>query len=102
MIPNLRNPWMDKTTQRKQLDAMQALNRNFSQSFGHDDYLDGRIKSMESAYRMQAEATDAFDLRKESQETRAGYGSSPFANGCLLARRLVERGVRFVHVGSGG
>ncbi len=102
MIPNLHNQWMDKAEQRKQLDAMQALNRDFGASFGHDDYLDGRIKSMEAAYRMQAEATDAFDIRKESEATRAEYGSTPFANGCLLARRLVERGVRFVHVGSGG
>jgi hypothetical protein len=102
MIPNLRNKWMDTAAQRKQLDAVQALNRNFSASFGNDDYLDGRIKSMEAAYRMQSEATDAFDIRKESEATRTEYGSSPFANGCLLARRLVERGVRFVHVGSGG
>ena len=102
MIPNLRNKWLDGAAQRKQLDAVQALNRNFSASFGNDEYLDGRIKSMEAAYRMQTEAMDAFDIRKESEATRAEYGSNPFANGCLLARRLVERGVRFVHVGSGG
>ncbi len=102
MIPNLRNKWMDASVQRKELDAVQALNKNFGSSFGNDDYLDGRIKSMEAAYRMQAEATDAFDIRKETEATRAEYGSNPFANGCLLARRLVERGVRFVHVGSGG
>jgi hypothetical protein len=102
MIPNLHNKWMDAAAQRRQLDAVQALNRNFSTSFGNDDYLDGRIKSMEAAYRMQAEATDAFDIRKESDATRAEYGENPFAHGCLLARRLVERGVRFVHVGSGG
>jgi hypothetical protein len=102
MIPNLKNKWLDPAAQRTQLDAVQALNRNFSASFGSDDYLDGRIKSMEAAYRMQAEATEAFDIRKESDATRAEYGNNPFANGCLLARRLVERGVRFVHVGSGG
>jgi hypothetical protein len=102
MIPNLKNKFLDPAEQRKQLDAVQALNRNFSDSFGQDDYLDGRIKSMEGAYRMQAEATDAFDIRKESDATREEYGHNPFANGCLLARRLVERGVRFVHVGNGG
>ncbi|MGI8992172.1 MAG: DUF1501 domain-containing protein [Bryobacteraceae bacterium] len=102
MIPNLRNKWLDDVAQRKQIDAMQALNRNFSESFGHDEYLEGRIKSMEAAYRMQSEAMDAFDVRKESEATRADYGTGPFANGCLLARRLVERGVRFVHVGSSG
>lgn len=102
MIPNLQNKWLDGATQRKQIDAMQVLNRDFGQSFGSDEYLDGRIKSMEAAYRMQFEAMDVFDIRKESEATRKDYGSNPFANGCLLARRLVERGVRFVHVGSGG
>ena len=102
MIPNLQNKYMDPKAQRRELDAVQALNRNFSDSFGADDYLDGRIKSMESAYRMQFEAMDAFDIRKEPEHIRTEYGDSPFANGCLLARRLVERGVRFVHVGSGG
>ncbi len=101
MIPNLRNKWMDAKTQRRQLDAVQALNRNFSESFGADDYLDGRIQSMEAAYRMQFEAMDVFDIRKEPEALRAEYGKGPFANGCLLARRLVERGVRFVHVGAG-
>jgi len=102
MIPNLQNKWMDAKTQRKQLDAMQALNRGYSESFGPDDYLEGRIKSAEAAYRMQSEAMDVFDIRKETEATRAEYGTGPFANGCLLARRLVERGVRFVHVGSAG
>lgn len=102
MIPNLRNKWIDTNTQRAELDAVQALNRNFSQGFGADSFLDGRIKSMEAAFRMQAEATDAFDIRKEPDSIRAEYGSDPFANGCLLARRLVERGVRYIHVGSGG
>ena len=74
MIPNFRNQWMDKAAERKQLDAMQVQNRNFSESFGHDDYLDGRIKSMESAYRMQAEAIDAFDILKESEATQADGG----------------------------
>ena len=102
MIPNLQNKWMDAKVQRRELDAVQELNRNFSESFGADDYLNGRIKSMESAYRMQFEAMDAFDIRKEPESIRAEYGANPFANGCLLARRLVERGVRFVHVGSSG
>ncbi len=102
MIPNLQNKFLDAKAQRKQLDALQALNQGFSDNFGQDDYLDGRIKSMESAYRMQFEAMDAFDIRKEPEHIRKSYGEGSFANGCLLARRLVERGVRFVHVGSGG
>ena len=102
MIPNLRNKFLDAKAQRRQLDALQDLNQGYSESFGADDYLNGRIKSMEAAYRMQFEAMDAFDIRKETDSTREAYGKTPFANGCLLARRLVERGVRFVHVGSGG
>jgi len=100
MIPNLRNPHVSPETQRMQLDAAQALNRDFGDRFGPDDYLNGRIQSMETAYRMQFEAMDVFDIRKESEATRALYGTTPFANSCLLARRLVEKGVRFVHVGS--
>ncbi len=98
MIANLRNKIYDPQTQRRQLDAVQALNREFSASFGPDDFLEGRIQSMEAAYRMQFEALDVFDIRKESDAVRAEYGSSSFGNGCLLARRLVERGVRYVHV----
>jgi hypothetical protein len=101
MIPDLRNPWADPKLQRSELDAIQALNRNFSDSFGPDEYLEGRIKSMEAAYRMQFEALDVFDIRKESDAVRAEYGSTPFAHGCLLARRLVEHGVRYIHINYG-
>ena len=101
MIPDLRNSWLDAKAQRRQLDAIRALNRTHVESFGADEFLEGRIKSMESAYRMQFEAMDVFDLRKESQEIRTEYGSTPFANGCLLARRLVESGVRYVHINYG-
>jgi hypothetical protein len=101
MIPDLRNPWADPKLQRSELDAIQALNRNFSDSFGPDEYLEGRIKSMEAAYRMQFEALDVFDIRKESDAVRAEYGTTPFAHGCLLARRLVEHGVRYIHINYG-
>jgi hypothetical protein len=102
MIPDLQNKWADKDGQRRQLDAIQALNKEYGNSFGADDYLEGRIQSMESAYRMQFAALDAFDVRKEPDSIREEYGSGSFATGCLLARRLVERGVRYVHVGAGG
>jgi len=101
MIPNLRNTHLDPAKQRQQLDAVQALNKRFHDSFGADDFLDGRIKSMEAAYRMQFEAMDVFDIRKESAATRAMYGENSSGNGCLLARRLVEKGVRYVNVGLG-
>src|SRR4029434_439957 len=94
MIPDLQNKWTDQLGQRRQLDAQQALNREYSSSFGADEYLEGRIQSMESAYRMQFAALDAFDVRKEPAAIREEYGTGTFATGCLLARPLVERRVR--------
>jgi hypothetical protein len=98
MIPDLRNQTLDETTQRADLDLLQRLNQRFGASFGEDAYLEGRIKAMETAFRMQSEAMDLFDVRKESDAIRTEYGTTPFGNGCLLARRLVESGVRYVHV----
>jgi len=98
MIKYLQNKDLDKDTQRKQLDLIQSLNREHESSFGQDEFLEGRIQSMETAYSMQFEAMDIFDTRKEPDSVRTMYGDSPFAHGCLLARRLVERGVRTVHV----
>lgn len=101
MIPDLKNKWTDQEGQRRQLDAVQALNRDYSSSFGADDFLEGRTQSFESAYRMQFAALEAFDVRKEPESIQAEYGEGAFATGCLLARRLVERGVRYVHVDAG-
>jgi hypothetical protein len=98
MIRYLQNKELDKDTQRRQLDLIQSMNRGHEQQFGQDEYLEGRIQSMETAYTMQFEATDVFDINKESEAVRKEYGDTPFAHGCLLARRLVERGVRTVHV----
>jgi hypothetical protein len=98
MIRFLRNKSQDTPGQRAQLDMIQTLNRAHAQSVGGDAFLEGRIKAMESAYRMQFTASDAFDLRKEPEPLRADYGDTPYAHGCLLARRLVERGVRYVQV----
>jgi hypothetical protein len=98
MIRHLKNANLAPDDQRRQLDFIQRLNREHRETVGDDDFLEGRIQAMETAYRMQSEAMDAFDIRGEPASVRAEYGSSPFANGCLLARRLVERGVRTVHV----
>ena len=65
---------------------------------GENPELEASIQSMELAFRMQTEALDAFDVRKESQATRERYGDGYFARGCLMARRLLERGVRVVQV----
>ena len=99
MIPWLRNAKLDPAAQRRQLDLMQALNReHLAQQGTPDPALEGRIAAMETAYRMQFAATDAFDIAKESERVREAYGKGHFANGCLLARRLSERGVRFIQV----
>jgi len=94
--------------QRAKLDFIQQLNREHRQRRADDDQLDARIASYELAYRMQAAAPAAVDLSQETAETEALYGLGDKAtakNGrnCLLARRLVERGVRFVQIymGSG-
>lgn len=97
MIRYLRNRQIDAAGQREQLDLMQTLNRShFEES--PDPFLEGRIQAMETAYRMQFAALDVFDVRNEPAPVRAEYGETAFGNSCLLARRLVERGVRYVHV----
>ena len=98
IIPNLRNKLIDPASQRIDMDALLALNQAQEKSFGHDQFLEGRIKSMETAYRMQFEALDLFDIRKEPQNICDEYGPTAFGTGCLLARRLVEAGVRYVNV----
>ena len=80
------------------LDLLQELNREHLQVAEPDQALEARIASMEMAFRMQFEAREAFDLANESRFTREQYGSGEFANACLIARRLVERGVRVVQV----
>jgi len=98
MIPFLRRAGRDPETQRRQVDLLRALDGEQAAAAGHDAALETRVKAMETAFRMQFAATDAFDLEKEPQSMREEYGATPFANGCLLARRLVERGVRFAQV----
>jgi hypothetical protein len=98
MVPNLRNANIDPETQRRQLDLMQRLNAKHLKTRSTDPALTARIKAMETAYRMQFQASEAFDLNREPKAIREEYGSGHYAHGCLLARRLVERGVRFVQV----
>lgn len=98
MIPFLRNDAVDTATQRRQLDLMRTLNEQHLADRGPDALLDARIKSLESAFHMQFEASEAFDVSLEPQAVREEYGSGHFANSCLLARRLAERGVRFTQI----
>jgi uncharacterized protein (DUF1501 family) len=98
MLPYLRNTQLTPEAQRRQLDLMRRLNEEHAGQRGDDPALEARIRSMETAFRMQAAATDAFDIQREPQRIRDEYGRGHFANACLLARRLAERGVRFVQV----
>jgi hypothetical protein len=84
--------------QRAQLDLLARLNRAHLAGRGHDSQLEAAIDSMETAFRMQTEAPDAFDASREREATRARYGDGEFGRGCLMALRLVERGVRIVQV----
>src|SRR5207248_3085531 len=98
MFPYLHNGTLSPAAQRRQLDLMRRLNEEHLAERGEDRALDARIKAMETAFRMQLTATDAFDLRREPEKVRAEYGSSHFGHACLLARRLAERGVRCTQI----
>lgn len=98
LIPFLRNASADRDSQAAQVDLITQLNRRHLERTGPDNRLEGRLEAMETAFRMQFTATDAFDIQQESKATRELYGEGHFANGCLLARRLAERGVRFTQV----
>ena len=93
--------------QRARLDALAKLNELDMQKFPGNSELAARISSYELAYRMQGCAPGAVDIGSESEATRTLYGldekiSEPFGRQCLMARRLVERGVRFVQIFAGG
>ena len=98
ILPFLNNPQWENTEQRKQLELLQQINRRHLQEREADEALNARIQAMETAYHMQSAGREAFDINHEPEQVRAAYGEGHFANGCLMARRLVERGVRFVQV----
>lgn len=107
-IDNLARPAaMTDTAQRNQLDLLSQLNTEHRQQFSAETELAARIESFELAYRMQTAAPEALDIEAETQHTQDLYGIGDercdhFARQCLMARRLVERGVRFVQIYSGG
>ncbi len=103
VVEHINNMYVSKDTQRQQLDLLQKLNGLHRDARPADANLDARIQSLEVAFRMQTEATEAFDLNREPKKIREEYGKGYFADACLSARRLVERGVRTVQVffGSG-
>jgi hypothetical protein len=98
LVSFINNREFTLSEQRRELDLMEKLDRMRRASEEKDPQLDAAINSMEVAYRMQTEAPDVFDIRKESEATLQMYGPGSTARGCLMAVRLVERGVRMVQV----
>ncbi|MEP6957077.1 MAG: DUF1501 domain-containing protein, partial [Chthoniobacterales bacterium] len=101
LIENIRSPHATEAIQRRQLDLLRELNAAHRESRGEDPRFDARIQSFELAFRMQMEATDAFDLAREPAHIRAAYGEHVHGRQTLIARRLLERGVRFVQLWHG-
>jgi hypothetical protein len=104
-----RRPSVSEAEQRRELDLLRWMNEKHKAERSNTEELDARIASFELAFRMQARAPELVDLAGESDATRKLYGlddpvTEPFGRQCLLARRMVERGVRFVKVlhGAGG
>jgi hypothetical protein len=102
VLLNIRNAFTPADGQRRQLDLARKLNTLYSEKVQKEEQLEARIESFEMAFRMQTEATEAFDISKEPQHVREMYGNTENGARMLVARRLVERGVRFVQVFAGG
>ena len=101
LIENIRNDAIPIPRQREQLNLLAKLNLRHQQARHDDAALESRIQSFELGFRMQTEAAEAFDVRREPQHIRDMYGPGTQARQILIARRLVERGVRFVQVWHG-
>lgn len=101
LIANIRNGRLSPSQQREQLDLLATLNREHAAARQNAPALEARIQAFELAYRMQSEATEAFDITKEPQHILDLYGSGTHGRQLLITRRLIERGVRFVQVWSG-
>ncbi len=107
-VPNIKNTKMDSTAQRTQLDFVQWLNKNQLKKDVHSPQAEGMIQSAELAYRMQSSMPELLNYETESPSTLEAYGvgetgaGGAFGKQCLLARRMVEHGVRFVEVVHGG
>jgi Protein of unknown function (DUF1501) len=103
LVKNIRNQRIDPELQRRQLDLLAAMNREQMELQGRNQALEGRMNSFELAFRMQSTMPQIQDLSAESQETMKLYGiddpvTENFGRQCLMARRFLENGVRFVQV----
>jgi hypothetical protein len=106
LVEFIKNEGLSLKQQRRQMDLLMELNQEHLKARQQDQQLEARIQSYELAYRMQMEASDAFDISKEPQWVLDMYGAKPgkkaaFARQCLIARRLIERGVRFLQLWTG-
>jgi Protein of unknown function (DUF1501) len=98
LVEYIRNDFLRPGRQRTQLDLLQRINELHGAQRPADPQLEARIQSFELAYRMQSEANEALDIRLEPQSIREMYGDSVYGRQLLIARRLLERGVRFLQV----
>jgi hypothetical protein len=101
LIENIRNTAVTGDQQRQQLDLLQQLNQRHLESRSGDAQLEARIQSFQLAYGMQHDAEDAFDISREPQHIRNLYGNGVHARQLLIARRLLEKGVRFIQIWHG-
>jgi len=102
MIENISSPYVSGSEQRRQLDLIHQLNELHAQDLQKDSQLEARIEAYEIAFKMQAAASEAFNISREPQNIKEMYGSTPQGRQMLIARRLLESGVRFVQVWAGG
>jgi hypothetical protein len=98
VIRDLKNQHLPRTEQRRQLDLLAQLNQLHLQRHEQDSRLEASIQAMEMAFRMQMAVPDVFDTTQETKGTLDLYGPTDYAKGCLLARRMIERGVRCVQL----
>jgi hypothetical protein len=98
IIEHVKNNYTNLSEQRQQLDLLQKLNQDHLERRQQDSQLEARIQSYEMAYRLQMEASDAFDVSKEPQAIRDMYGPGVYARQVLIARRLLEKGVRYIQL----
>lgn len=98
LVANIRNDYIVSDQQRRQLSFVQQLNKMHRQERPGDAQLDARIQSLELAFRMQSEAGDAFDISREPEHVQEMYGDNVQGRQMLIARRLAERGVRYIQV----
>jgi hypothetical protein len=98
ILKDLKNQHLPRAEQRRQADLLTQLNKLHLEKIQQDQQLEASIQTMEMAFRMQFAVPEAFDLSTETKNTLDMYGGSEYAKGCLLARRLIERGVRTVQL----